>query len=67
MRTECNMQREPLVKYCEDKTRRSRMDSYPRGNKLQNAEQSHFLAASSRKELEVTILLFCTIVPAVTK
>lgn len=40
---------------------------YPRGKKLENTEQNHFLAASSRKELEVTIILFCTIVPAGTK
>lgn len=35
MRTECNMQRELLLKYCEDEDgKEAGLTGYPRGNKL---------------------------------
>lgn len=64
-RRECNMPRKPLVNTA--RTGRNKIqDLQPQGNKLSNAKQNHFLAASSRNDLEVTIISFCTMIPAMT-
>lgn len=66
MRTECNMQRELLVNTAKTGRKQDQRHVTKGLTSYKNAKQNHFLAASSRKELEVTIILFCTIVPAVT-
>lgn len=62
MRTECNMQREPLVNTADWKKTTHGTDR----EELQNAKQNHVLAASSREELQVTISSFYTVIPAMT-
>lgn len=50
--------KETSSEYCKDQKEAGPETYYPKDKKLKTTKQNHFLAASSRKELEVTIILF---------